>query len=1439
VRTRGEFNRKPTDSGASLRDTSLAAPALLAPAPPGPVITVDRFDDNLGASACTNAANDCSLRGAVSSANSIANTTINLPAGTYQLTIAGSGENLNAKGDLDIRGNGTIINGAGAASTIIQQTTGDRVIEVNPTAVAGFSFSLSGVTVTGGNLASGSGGALLSGANANTTNITDCIFSNNIGRANGGAISNSFSNVSSDLTVTRTVFTNNTAQTGVGGAISFNSKGTLSVTGSTFTDNTASANNGGGINSTGGGFANISTSAFVNNRALGAGSNGGAIGNNQGVLTANYNRIVGNTAGNVGAGVFQVPTTGGNINDNWWGVNAGPGGNVSGGPSATSWLQLRVSSNPSAVCAGSATNLTADILGKNIGGPLAAADLVGLPSFPSPAGVVFSNPQQGTLSGASTQFVNGTANATLTTASNASGVGSADVTADNQVLTDSVNINTDTTSALSNQAICQGSTATFTTTASGSGTFTFVWKKGSTVLGTGGNININTSGNTSTLTISNAQAPDAGTYTVEATGECSTATRSASLTINEATSTTALADQTVCQGAPANFSTTTSGTGPFTYQWKLDGNNIAGATNDNVSISTGSLSVGSHTVEVTVNGACGSATRNATLTVQENTSATTPGDQTVCQGASPSFSTTASGTGPFTYQWKLDGNNIAGAINNNVSISTGSLSVGGHTVEVVVGGACGSVTKSAALTVQENTSATALADQLACQGTTASFSTTASGTGPFTYQWKLDGSPVTGATANNVSIPTASLSIGNHTVEVTVGGTCGSVIRNATLTVQENTSATALLDQTVCQGASASFSTTASGTGPFTYQWKLDGNNIAGATGNSVSIPTGSLSVGSHTVDVTVNGACGSQTRNATLTVQENTSATTPGDQTVCQSASASFSTTASGTGPFTYQWSLDGTPVAGATGSNVSISTGSLSVGSHTVQVTVGGTCGSVIRNATLTVQENTSATALLDQTVCQGASASFSTTASGTGPFTYQWKLDGNNIAGATGNSVSIPTGSLSIGSHAVEVTVSGTCGSITRNANLVVQENTSASAIVNQTVCQGASASFSTTASGTGVTYQWTLDGNNIPGATGNSVSIPTGSISAGSYTVAVVVNGACGSLTKSATLTVNTAPVVTTNPLSQTVISGNATFTAAASGSPAPTVQWQVSTNGGASFSNIAGATGTTLTFAANSSQNGYQYRAVFTNACGTATTNAATLTTCTPAAVVSNPISVANACVGNIVTFSASGSGSPAPTVQWQVSTNGGSTFSNISGATASTYSVTAAVALRNNQYRAVFTNACGAATSSAATLGVDTVNPVITLNGQTITLWPPNHKYHTVNVTDLVASVSDGCGGLTVNNVVISKVTSDEVENGGGDGNTLDDIIIAANCKSVQLRAERDGGLNGRVYTITFKVVDSAGNVGTTTAKVTVPQSQNGASAVDDGPHYTVLGNCP
>ncbi|MGH9881516.1 MAG: hypothetical protein ACRD6N_08790, partial [Pyrinomonadaceae bacterium] len=125
-----------------------------------------------------------------------------------------------------------------------------------------------------------------------------------------------------------------------------------------------------------------------------------------------------------------------------------------------------------------------------------------------------------------------------------------------------------------------------------------------------------------------------------------------------------------------------------------------------------------------------------------------------------------------------------------------------------------------------------------------------------------------------------------------------------------------------------------------------------------------------------------------------------------------------------------------------------------------------------------------------------------------------------------------------------------------------------------------------------------------------------------------------------------------------------------------------------------------------------------------------------------------------------------------------------------------------------------------------------------ISLWPPNHTYHTVTMAQMVASVSDNCP-ISADEVVIDKVTSDEPENSLGDGNTISDIVIASNCRSVQLRAERAGPNNGRVYTITLRLTDSGGAVTREDFEVSVPKGQNGVPAVKGATALTVMSGCP
>jgi uncharacterized repeat protein (TIGR01451 family) len=181
----------------------------------------------------------------------------------------------------------------------------------------------------------------------------------------------------------------------------------------------------------------------------------------------------------------------------------------------------------------------------------------------------------------------------------------------------------------------------------------------------------------------------------------------------------------------------------------------------------------------------------------------------------------------------------------------------------------------------------------------------------------------------------------------------------------------------------------------------------------------------------------------------------------------------------------------------------------------------------------------------------------------------------------------------------------------------------------------------------------------------------------------------------------SPTVTLNPSAKAAFAGTfVTFTAAADGSPTPTVQWQASTDSGTTFADVSGATSSTFTFKVGASQDGNLFRAVFANIVGTATTAAAKLTVTPGLAITADPVSQTSP-VGTMVTFTAAATGTTRVRVQWQVSTDAGATFANIPGAVGLKYRVKALATSDDNLYRAVFTDAAGMAATAAAGLNID------------------------------------------------------------------------------------------------------------------------------------------
>ena len=118
---------------------------------------------------------------------------------------------------------------------------------------------------------------------------------------------------------------------------------------------------------------------------------------------------------------------------------------------------------------------------------------------------------------------------------------------------------------------------------------------------------------------------------------------------------------------------------------------------------------------------------------------------------------------------------------------------------------------------------------------------------------------------------------------------------------------------------------------------------------------------------------------------------------------------------------------------------------------------------------------------------------------------------------------------------------------------------------------------------------------------------------------------------------------------------------------------------------------------------------------------------------------------------------------------------------------------------------------------VDTTPPALSFSVSTAQLWPPNHTMHTVASGISASDVCDGSPSLAI------SVTSNEPENGLGDGDTAPDWAVIDNgggTYDVQVRAERAGNGTGRVYTITVTATDDSGNSSTATGVVKVPHSK-------------------
>ena len=256
---------------------------------------------------------------------------------------------------------------------------------------------------------------------------------------------------------------------------------------------------------------------------------------------------------------------------------------------------------------------------------------------------------------------------------------------------------------------------------------------------------------------------------------------------------------------------------------------------------------------------------------------------------------------------------------------------------------------------------------------------------------------------------------------------------------------------------------------------------------------------------------------------------------------------------------------------------------------------------------------------------------------------------------------------------------------------------------TAVKGNTATFSVTATGTGLTYQWQYSKdngttwNNWSGKTSSSVTANAGNNSGWLYRC--VVRNAGGTVYSSAAkLTVNnvTKPVITAQPKNTSAVKGStATFSVTATGTGL-TYQWQYSKDDGATWNTWSGKTASSVT--ANAVNNsGWLYRCIVKNAAGSVTSSSAKLTVISAPVIKTQPKAV-TAVKGDTATFSVTATGTGL-TYQWQYSKDNGATWNTWSGETSSSVTANA----RNNSgwlYRCIVKNDAGSVISSAAKLTV-------------------------------------------------------------------------------------------------------------------------------------------
>lgn len=708
-----------------------------------------------------------------------------------------------------------------------------------------------------------------------------------------------------------------------------------------------------------------------------------------------------------------------------------------------------------------------------------------------------------------------------------------------------------------------------------------------------------------------------------------------------------------------------------------------------------------------------------------------PSDATVCEGSTASYSVTA--TNVNTYHWQIynSGSNTWSGLSNSSTYSgvhsanlsvVSSTSLDGNIYRCFVYGTSSqyfAISNQVVLNVELLPNVTSNPTQQTINtGGNASFSVSATGTN-ITYQWQENsGSGWTNlsntgvysnVTTNTLDITAAPISMNSNLYRCVVSGKCSpdalsqSAILNVAQPISFNSHPS---NATLCEGANTNFSISANNVN--TYQWEVyDGASwssvpasapYSGTTTATLTITNAPTSIDGYEYRCRIyNPYAQSLTSNAaSITINTAPNITSqPIDKIVSTNGNTTFDITATGTS-LSYQWQentgsgwsniSNGGVYSGATTSSLVLTSTPKSMDGYQYRCIISGTCSPIATSniADLTVTSPPAITAQpVNATVCDGSNTSFSITANNANTYTWQ-QFDGTNWN-------NINNGGVFSGATTATLTITGATTSmngdsyrcVVYNASTQVVISNSASITVDElpkvtddpsdrSICINGNTTFSVTATGTNITYQWQVDdGNGWTDLTnaGNYNNVTTNILSVSNITLAMdgyeyrcVVSGKCSPSDNSdaAELNVDLPANITNHPADGSICDGSdIDFSVSATGASLK-YKWEVNDgNGWTTVSNnstYSGATTRKLTVTADPTLDQYEYRCIVSGKCSPSeTSNPAKITVDLLPGINTQP-TAAVICEGTNASYTIVASGTDVD-YQWQV--NDGSGFTDI------------------------------------------------------------------------------------------------------------------------------------------------------------------------------------